>query len=66
MIDPNDLKVGLNVYWQGSAAVKTYGNRKTPATILEIKDHKRIKIKIDTPKGTITKFVSHTSLAKIE
>lgn len=64
MIDLKDLNVGDKVYWMGSGPSVSYGHRRIPAIVIEIKDEKRIKLEIKTPFGNITKFVSCTSLTK--
>lgn len=62
MVKPENVKVGDKVVWLGSAKTLSYGNRQVIATVMEVKDDGRIKIKIKTEKSEIIKFVSGNSL----
>lgn len=62
MVKPENVKVGDKVVWLGSARTKSYGNRQVLATVMEVVDDGRIKIKIKTEKSEIIKFVSGNSL----
>lgn len=62
MVKPENVKVGDKVVWLGSAKTLSYGNRQVIATVMEVKEDGRIKIKIKTEKSEIIKFVSGNSL----
>lgn len=62
MVDIKTLSIGDKIYWVGGSPTETYGHRRVEATVLIIKDEKRIQIKIETPKGTILKYVSKASI----
>lgn len=57
------MKPGDKVIWFGSPPHKTYGNRQVIATVIKLTPTGRVQIEIETPNGTITKFVSAKSLA---
>jgi len=62
MVKPENVKVGDKVVWLGSAKTLSYGNRQVTATVMEVTEDGRIKIKIKTEKSEIIKFVSGNSL----
>lgn len=56
------MKPGDKMIWRGSPPHKTYGAREVTATVIKLTPTGRVQIEIETPNGTITKFVSPKSL----
>lgn len=65
MIDIKEASEGDLVVWLGSPKRGAYGNRTTKAKIIGFKLD-RIHIEIQTPSGTIRKYVTPKSLDWVE